>query len=294
MRVVFRFEQVMCAHALARGNLISHEAICTAKGHVLLQVNHSPFGPVHGQLSRVTHTGDHALLKGIEQGFQVVRYHSLAICNKDGTPSIFPSHLEKIAWTDDGVLMAIGHTQLPLWGVQFHPESICTQGGGTLLANFHNMSLAHHRAASTLPHSLPADVEDCHAASRRGNPEQDELAWTGSMKDFYVPHECENKTTSLSALFRKIDADVEPETIYNHLYRYGIRVNCAACRHVPPLWFLTQAEVCFAAPHPAEPTIDPFGSTQRECRRRQGGSVSWGDRRGRCLTASHIELTNRK
>jgi para-aminobenzoate synthetase len=195
-------------------------------------VNHSPFGPVHGQLSRVTHTGDHALLKGIVQGFQVVRYHSLAICNKDGTPSSFPSHLEKIAWTEDGVVMALGHRQLPLWGVQFHPESICTQQGDILLANFHNMSLAHHRAASTLPHSLPGDAVNGHAASRRGNPVEDELAWRASLQDFQVPCDCENKA-GLRVLFRKIDAEVEPEMIYNHLYRYAIdvllHVNMCSC-----------------------------------------------------------------
>jgi para-aminobenzoate synthetase len=181
-------------------------------------VNHSPFGPVHGQLSRVMHTGTHALLDGIEQGFQVVRYHSLAICNKDGTPSDFPDHLEKIAWTEDGVVMALGHRHLPLWGVQFHPESICTAHGDTLIANFHKMSLAHHNAVASQPHSLPADIpQDC-AASRRSDAEEGG-SWTGFERDSCFGQKGDRDKTRLRVLFRKIDADVEPEKIYNHLYR---------------------------------------------------------------------------
>lgn len=90
-------------------------------GH-LLQVGHSPSGPIHGQIYPVTHTGAHRMFDGIPQGFNVTRYHSLAIVNPDGSPCDFPGDVEKLAWTDDGIVMALAHRSLPHWGVQVrHP-----------------------------------------------------------------------------------------------------------------------------------------------------------------------------
>jgi para-aminobenzoate synthetase len=89
--------------------------------------------PLHGRLSTVFHD-DSPLFAGIPGEFQAVRYHSLCV------EQPLPSELRGIAWTSDGVLMAIEHRWRPLWGVQFHPESVCTEHGRRLLANFHDLS----------------------------------------------------------------------------------------------------------------------------------------------------------
>ncbi|KNC84989.1 hypothetical protein SARC_02809 [Sphaeroforma arctica JP610] len=98
---------------------------------------------MHGRLSSVTHRQSRTercatsqLFDDIPSPFSVVRYHSLVVAASD-----LPCDLEAIAHSDDGVLMALRHRSHPHWGVQFHPESICTQYGATLLANFRNMSL---------------------------------------------------------------------------------------------------------------------------------------------------------
>ncbi|HEV2060762.1 MAG TPA: aminodeoxychorismate synthase component I [Solirubrobacteraceae bacterium] len=84
---------------------------------------------VHGRISRVFHRGD-GLFAGIPQGFRAVRYHSLIV------EPLPPAPLESIAWADDGTLMAIRDRGRPAWGVQFHPESIGTERGAQLMANF--------------------------------------------------------------------------------------------------------------------------------------------------------------
>ncbi|WP_016949596.1 aminodeoxychorismate synthase component I [Anabaena sp. PCC 7108] len=83
----------------------------------------------HGRLSEVYHTATD-LFAGIPSPFSVVRYHSLLVSDD------LPDCLEKVAWTDENLVMGIRHRHLPLWGVQFHPESICTQYGHTLFGNF--------------------------------------------------------------------------------------------------------------------------------------------------------------
>ncbi len=89
--------------------------------------------PMHGRISAVLHDGS-PLFAGIPREFQAVRYHSLCV---EQPP---PGELEPIAWTSDGVLMAVAHTSRPQWGVQFHPESICTDHGRRLLANFRDLT----------------------------------------------------------------------------------------------------------------------------------------------------------
>lgn len=87
---------------------------------------------MHGRLSRIFHEGA-GLFEGIDQGFPVVRYHSLAITGMGPDGNV-------CAWADDGVVMGIEHRQRPLWGVQFHPESIATEHGAKLVENFYGLA----------------------------------------------------------------------------------------------------------------------------------------------------------
>ena len=86
--------------------------------------------PMHGKVSTV-HTDGLGLFEGLPRSFDVTRYHSLVVGDER-----WPSVLEKTAWTDDGVIMGLKHRDYPCWGVQFHPESIASEHGHRLLANF--------------------------------------------------------------------------------------------------------------------------------------------------------------
>ena len=99
---------------------------------------------VHGRISRVFHRAD-GLFAGIPQGFAAVRYHSLVV-----EPAL-PPQLTALAWADDGTLMAIGARDRPAWGVQFHPESIGTEHGAQLVANFVALSRARPRPPGAAP-----------------------------------------------------------------------------------------------------------------------------------------------
>jgi anthranilate synthase component 2 len=88
----------------------------------------------------VRHRGE-GLFQGLPDGFTATRYHSLAV-----EPESFPDVLEATAWTADGEIMGLAHKSRPVHGVQFHPESIATEGGHRLLGNF--LELAGLRAAA--------------------------------------------------------------------------------------------------------------------------------------------------
>ena len=98
--------------------------------------------PVHGRGATIIHDDDE-LFHGIPERFTAIRYHSLVV----GEP--LPSQLKKIAWTPDGVVMGLRHVTRPMWGVQFHPESICTEYGVALLRNFLR-PLAHQGGSVSL------------------------------------------------------------------------------------------------------------------------------------------------
>jgi para-aminobenzoate synthetase len=97
--------------------------------------------PRHGNLSQIFHDRL-GLFEGIPSPFKAVRYHSLAVYE-------LPSHMEAIAVAEDDVLMAVRHRFKPLWGVQFHPESIATEHGEILLRNFFQLTTQYHTDIST-------------------------------------------------------------------------------------------------------------------------------------------------
>ncbi|HSZ12412.1 MAG TPA: aminodeoxychorismate synthase component I [Solirubrobacteraceae bacterium] len=105
-------------------------------------VTSAPLGARHGRLSAVEHTGG-GLFAGIPQGFSVVRYHSLAVTGSLGSAG------RVTAWTGEGIVMGIEHATRPLWGVQFHPESIATEHGHRLVENFY--ALARERKPPRRP-----------------------------------------------------------------------------------------------------------------------------------------------
>jgi anthranilate synthase/aminodeoxychorismate synthase-like glutamine amidotransferase len=112
------------------GVCLGHQAIAAAYGAPVVRAA----DVVHGKKSVVRHAG-HALFSGFEPSFEVGRYHSLA-----ATGLVAP--LEAIA-ESDGIVMALAHREAPLWGVQFHPESILTTHGQRLLGNVLDLAISH-------------------------------------------------------------------------------------------------------------------------------------------------------
>ena len=106
------------------GVCLGHQGLCHLHGAPVLPAPE----PMHGRTS-VVHHAQIDLFEGIPSPFEVVRYHSLVVGE-------LPAGLHALAWSDDGVLMGVRHLEAPLWGVQFHPESIATEDGMKILRNF--------------------------------------------------------------------------------------------------------------------------------------------------------------
>ena len=134
---------------------------CAARGRPVLGVclGHQAIGVVwgatvarapellHGKTSVVHHDGV-AMLAGLPQPFVATRYHSLTIL-----PETIPEELQVIGRTESGIVMAIRHRELPVYGVQFHPESVLTDSGHRLLANWLRI------AGADVPESRVAELE---------------------------------------------------------------------------------------------------------------------------------------
>lgn len=112
------------------GVCLGHQAIGQAFGGQVTRAERL----MHGKTTRVAHNG-HPLFEGIPSPVEVMRYHSLVVA-----PDHLPSVLQTIAWSDDREpgreIMALAHRNYPVYGVQFHPESVATAQGKRLLANF--------------------------------------------------------------------------------------------------------------------------------------------------------------
>jgi anthranilate synthase component 2 len=108
------------------GVCLGHQAIGQAFGGDVVRAP----SPVHGKLSEVRHQGA-GVFRGINGPFKATRYHSLVV-KRDTMPDV----LAVTAETDDGLVMGLSHTSLPVHGVQFHPESIASEHGHLILRNF--------------------------------------------------------------------------------------------------------------------------------------------------------------
>jgi para-aminobenzoate synthetase component 2 len=108
------------------GVCLGHQALGEVFGGT---VTHAP-ELMHGKTSLVRHDGE-GVLEGLPSPFTATRYHSLAV-----VADTVPTELDVTGTTESGVVMALQHRELPLYGVQFHPESVLTEGGHRLLANW--------------------------------------------------------------------------------------------------------------------------------------------------------------
>ena len=148
--------------------------------------------PKHGHVTQVRH-GETGLFAGLPQNFRAVRYHSLAV------QLPLPATLEALAWAEDNVLMALRHRTRPHYGVQFHPESICTEFGARLLSNFMALHV-EQRVRVSVARNAPYGV---HRSAREAPPR----AASSSVG-----------SPALEVFFRSVASDLSPEQVYAELF----------------------------------------------------------------------------
>ncbi|KAL2916908.1 para-aminobenzoate synthase, (PABA) [Polyrhizophydium stewartii] len=148
----------LLAHAAVPilGVCLGHQGLAAVHGGSVITAD----PPMHGRLSDVHHSASD-LFAGLPSPFKAVRYHSLVV-----DPQNLPSELVKTAWTHNGgdgkpdIIMGMRHASRPIWSVQFHPESICTDYGQRIIANFIDLA-ASFWAESNIPSragTLPAEI----------------------------------------------------------------------------------------------------------------------------------------
>jgi anthranilate synthase component 2 len=114
------------------GVCLGHQAIASAFGGSVVRAPE----PRHGKSSAVVHDGS-GIFRGVPSPFEGGRYHSLVVQESD-----LPAALAVTARTEDGIVMALAHRELPIYGVQFHPESVLTAEGQRILVNFIERAVA--------------------------------------------------------------------------------------------------------------------------------------------------------
>lgn len=125
------------------GVCLGHQSIVQAYGGKVIRAPEV----LHGKASRIHHRGE-GVLAGLPDPFSAIRYHSLC-----AEPESVPADLLVTAESDSGVIMAVKHRAYPVQGVQFHPESILTEGGHHLLRNFLNTTTPADSSSEALSHA---------------------------------------------------------------------------------------------------------------------------------------------
>lgn len=135
------------------GVCLGHQAIGAAFGATVDRAAEL----MHGKTSQVTHD-DSAVLAGLPSPFTATRYHSLTVL-----PETLPDELIATAWTESGLLMGMRHRDLPIHGVQFHPESVMSDGGHRMLANW--LGICGERPSETLVTRLETELDRTRGAA---------------------------------------------------------------------------------------------------------------------------------
>ena len=123
------------------GVCLGHQAIGQLFGGKVVRAP----APMHGKVGVMHHRGTD-IFAGLPNPFRATRYHSLVV-DRD----TLPGDLTITAWNDDGLVMGLAHRALPVWGVQFHPESIASEHGKTMLGNFLDLARGANLVAAEVP-----------------------------------------------------------------------------------------------------------------------------------------------
>jgi para-aminobenzoate synthetase len=167
--------------------------------------------PMHGRLSNVRHRGT-GIFTGVPQDFSVVRYHSLAITGPVGPEG----HV--VAWADDGVVMGVEHDTRPMWGVQFHPESIATEFGDRIARNFFELA---ERSAHPETHYVKDFARRSQGPRRRvDNPTHSQVAGpsAGVARGTVTARSVEVAGRGWIVLSRTLEGAAPTEHLYERLF----------------------------------------------------------------------------
>lgn len=167
-------------HGPLLGVCIGFQGMAAANGGTIERLAQ----PMHGQVSQIHHTNS-SLCAGLPNPFSATRYHSLHVIEP------LPECFETLAWTKDRTVMAMRHKQRPQFGVQFHPESICTPAGKQLVSNFFALTKGSVNTVSAAASRLPKRTPPRFNNRRQGPP-----------------------------LIRKLDHYVDPEKAFERLYKH--------------------------------------------------------------------------
>ncbi|WP_328594246.1 aminodeoxychorismate synthase component I [Actinomadura macrotermitis] len=183
------------ARAPVLGVCLGHQALAHMEGGDVVPA----LLPRHGHLTVVRHDGD-GLFEGIPQNFRAVRYHSLVVAEP------LPDSLVATAWAEDGMVMGLRHKHLPRWGVQFHPESIATEHGERLLANFRDLAAA---------------VRESNGHRRPRTLSVHEAMTPGPLADPSTVAAADEEPMGLAVEVRALPGAVPTERAFEALYRDG-------------------------------------------------------------------------